>query len=50
MAAKQLEFDEAARHSLLRGVEKLAKALIAVAAVSTDIVEINVRDPETVIR
>ena len=29
MAAKQLEFDEAARHSLLRGVEKLAKAVKA---------------------
>ena len=27
MAAKQLEFDESARHSLLRGVEKLAKAV-----------------------
>ncbi len=27
MAAKQLEFDEAARQSLLRGVEKLAKAV-----------------------
>ena len=29
MAAKQLEFDESARHSLLRGVEKLAKAVKA---------------------
>ena len=29
MAAKQLSFDEAARHSLLRGVEKLAKAVKA---------------------
>ena len=29
MAAKQLEFDEAARHSLLRGVEKLARAVKA---------------------
>jgi len=29
MAAKQLLFDEAARHSLLRGVEKLAKAVKA---------------------
>ena len=29
MASKQLEFDEAARHSLLRGVEKLAKAVKA---------------------
>src|SRR5437764_7386543 len=27
MAAKQLQFDEAARHTLLRGVEKLAKAV-----------------------
>ena len=27
MAAKQLQFDEAARHALLRGVEKLAKAV-----------------------
>ena len=29
MASKQLEFDEAALHSLLRGVEKLAKAVKA---------------------
>jgi chaperonin GroEL len=29
MAAKQLKFDEAARHALLRGVEKLAKAVKA---------------------
>jgi len=29
MAAKQLQFDEAARHSLLRGIEKLAKAVKA---------------------
>ena len=29
MASKQLEFDEAARHSLLRGVEKLARAVKA---------------------
>src|ERR1700680_2415554 len=29
MAAKQLQFDEAARHALLRGVEKLAKAVRA---------------------
>jgi chaperonin GroEL len=29
MAAKQLLFDEAARQSLLRGVEKLAKAVKA---------------------
>lgn len=29
MAAKQLSFDEAARHSLLRGVEKLAKTVKA---------------------
>src|ERR1700761_802981 len=29
MAAKQLRFDEAARHALLRGVEKLAKAVKA---------------------
>src|SRR6187397_3079107 len=29
MAAKQLQFDEAARHALLRGVEKLAKAVKA---------------------
>ena len=29
MAAKQLSFDEAARQSLLRGVEKLAKAVKA---------------------
>ena len=29
MASKQLEFDEAARHSLLRGVEKLAMAVKA---------------------
>jgi hypothetical protein len=29
MAAKQLQFDEAARQSLLRGVEKLAKAVKA---------------------
>ena len=29
MAAKQLQFDEVARHSLLRGVEKLAKAVKA---------------------
>src|SRR6202034_824148 len=27
MAAKQLQFDESARHALLRGVEKLAKAV-----------------------
>src|SRR5439155_730040 len=27
MAAKQLQFDENARHTLLRGVEKLAKAV-----------------------
>jgi chaperonin GroEL len=27
MAAKQLQFNEAARHALLRGVEKLAKAV-----------------------
>src|SRR5438874_1766433 len=29
MAAKQLQFDEAARHALLRGIEKLAKAVKA---------------------
>src|SRR5205823_12768346 len=29
MAAKQLQFDENARHTLLRGVEKLAKAVKA---------------------
>ena len=29
MAAKQLQFDEAARHALLQGVEKLAKAVKA---------------------
>jgi chaperonin GroEL len=29
MAAKQLQFDESARHTLLRGVEKLAKAVKA---------------------
>jgi chaperonin GroEL len=29
MAAKQLQFDETARHSLLRGVEKLARAVKA---------------------
>jgi chaperonin GroEL len=29
MAAKQLQFDESARHSLLRGVEKLARAVKA---------------------
>ncbi|MCX6974336.1 MAG: chaperonin GroEL, partial [Verrucomicrobia bacterium] len=29
MAAKQLLFDEAARHALLRGVEKLARAVKA---------------------
>src|SRR5277367_1690932 len=29
MAVKQLQFDEAARHALLRGVEKLAKAVKA---------------------
>jgi len=29
MAAKQLQFDEAARHALLRGVEKLAKTVKA---------------------
>src|SRR4026208_1156434 len=29
MAAKQLQFDETARHALLRGVEKLAKAVNA---------------------
>src|ERR1700736_2899846 len=29
MAAKQLQFDEAARHTLLRGIEKLAKAVKA---------------------
>ena len=29
MAAKQLLFDEAARHALLRGVEKLAAAVKA---------------------
>src|SRR6201984_100353 len=27
MAAKQLQFDEAARHALLRGMEKLSKAV-----------------------
>jgi chaperonin GroEL len=27
MAAKQLQFDEAARHALLRGIEKLSKAV-----------------------
>src|SRR5437764_296348 len=36
MAAKQLQFDEAARHALLRGVEKLAKgAAVAAKAWST---------------
>src|SRR5947208_1618279 len=30
MAAKQLQFDESARHALLRGIEKLAKAVEAV--------------------
>src|SRR5213076_521100 len=29
MAAKQLQFDEAARHALLRGMEKLSKAVKA---------------------
>src|SRR3977135_1248373 len=29
MAAKQLQFDEAARHALLRGVEKLSRAVKA---------------------
>jgi 2-hydroxychromene-2-carboxylate isomerase len=29
MAAKQLQFDEVARHALLRGVEKLTKAVKA---------------------
>src|SRR5207247_22968 len=29
MAAKQLQFDEGARHTLLRGIEKLAKAVKA---------------------
>src|SRR5438067_12560978 len=29
MAAKQLQFDESARHALLRGAEKLAKAVKA---------------------
>ena len=29
MAAKQLSFDESARHSLLRGIEKLTKAVKA---------------------
>ena len=29
MAAKQLQFDENARHTLLRGIEKLAKAVKA---------------------
>ena len=29
MAAKQLSFDESARHALLRGIEKLAKAVKA---------------------
>ncbi len=29
MAAKQLQFDESARHALLRGIEKLAKAVKA---------------------
>src|SRR3977135_4437207 len=29
MAAKQLQFDENARHALLRGIEKLAKAVKA---------------------
>ncbi len=29
MAAKQLQFDESARHTLLRGIEKLAKAVKA---------------------
>jgi chaperonin GroEL len=29
MAAKQLQFDEAARHALLRGIEKLARAVKA---------------------
>src|SRR3989442_526248 len=27
MAAKQLQFDETARHALMRGIEKLAKAV-----------------------
>jgi chaperonin GroEL (HSP60 family) len=27
MSAKQLQFDEGARHALLRGVEKLSKAV-----------------------
>jgi chaperonin GroEL len=29
MAAKQLQFDEAARHALLRGMEQLSKAVKA---------------------
>src|SRR3977135_2779804 len=29
MSAKQLQFDESARHALLRGIEKLAKAVKA---------------------
>ena len=29
MAAKQLQFEEAARHALLRGIEKLARAVKA---------------------
>src|SRR5436190_7416850 len=29
MAAKQLQFDESARHALLRGIEKLARAVKA---------------------
>ena len=29
MAAKQLQFDKTARHALLRGVEKLSKAVKA---------------------
>src|SRR2546428_827212 len=38
MAAKQLQFDESARHALLRGVEKLAKA---VKALVTEIARIS---------
>jgi chaperonin GroEL len=29
MAAKQLQFDENARHALLRGIEKLSRAVKA---------------------
>jgi len=44
MAAKQLQFDEAARHTLLRGVEKLARAVKAEFSVSSSFLRSCVPD------